>query len=67
MIVTRRRNQLFPCNKCRFKDNIKHPLTQVHSVQQRTKTYLTNLKSGKEQDQGYQEILGECLDYQPIT
>ena len=70
--VRRIRGELFPCAVCKFRNSGSTPSTHIHGLQQRGKSYLPNIRSGKELGignlaSGFSEILGDCHDFEKLT
>jgi len=65
MEVIRRKNNLYPCIQCRFKNNLRFPKTSIHAIQQRWIAYTPALLQGTYPE--YAEIIGECNDFKSTT
>ena len=62
----------YPCSACKHQNNAKFPDTNIHRIQQRSKSYAHNLKQGKElglayRSSGFAEIIGHCDDFENLT
>ena len=64
--VIRRRNNLYPCIRCRFKNNWRIPKSTIHMAQLRSKFSCQSL-SWSYGMEDYAERLGFCPDYKEIS
>jgi hypothetical protein len=59
--IRRVRGRLYPCDKCKFRNSLRMPSSEIHAIQQRWKAYSTGLNQGC--DSAYAEIIGSCKDF----